>query len=430
MRRFFRWALIKRFLLSLRDDGVRVSLRKARNYISLQRQDGLASVLSEPDEPVNGYLHGVWADMARGGGFHVARRLSEGRRIALIGDLNLPQCRKYRVEQMAEFWASQGVPCDFAHYEDVPRAAQLLQNATHLCEYRLKVCPETTTLRYEARRMGLPVLYDIDDPLFSVSAYGTYQNMKMLDPWLETHFMSEAPKYAGLMNAADMISVSTPGLVEHAGLYTRRPVVLRRNFADRDTLETGAAIMAARPDPDALFRVVFASGSQGHEADFELIADEVEAFVMADPRRRLIVLGHFRADALPSGLKKQTEVVKFTTYDAYLSHVAQADVALMPLQDDLFNRCKSAVRVIDAASVGVVSIVSDVGDLPNLVKDGETGIVARSPEDWSRALNMLAANPDQTSTMKQAARQWLETHWAGQAEPHVIAPELLEWVRG
>ena len=33
---------------------------------------------------------------------------------------------------------------------------------------------------YEARRLRLPVLYDLDDPLFSVSAYETYANMKAL----------------------------------------------------------------------------------------------------------------------------------------------------------------------------------------------------------------------------------------------------------
>ena len=31
---------------------------------------------------------------------------------------------------------------------------------------------------YEARRLRLPVLYDLDDPLFSISAYETYENMK------------------------------------------------------------------------------------------------------------------------------------------------------------------------------------------------------------------------------------------------------------
>ena len=37
------------------------------------------------------------------------RPLTKARRIAMIGDINLPQCRKYRVEQLAELWAGQGV---------------------------------------------------------------------------------------------------------------------------------------------------------------------------------------------------------------------------------------------------------------------------------------------------------------------------------
>ncbi|MEO1493923.1 MAG: glycosyltransferase [Pseudomonadota bacterium] len=431
MRQYIRWALIKRFVAVVRQDGMGPALQRVRLYLSRQIQKIGPSVLPQPSGAApDTHLQGIWAEMARGGGFHATRNRKAPPRIALIGDLNLPQCRKYRVEQLTAFWQAQGVACDYAHYEDIPRCTAQLQHATHLCEYRLETSPLTQMYRYEARRLGLPVLYDIDDPLFSVSAYETYHNMTALDPGMKAHFLSVAPRYAAMMNSADMVTVSTPGLVEHARLYTPRPVHLRRNFADARTLEDGAQAMdAARAaGRDGLFRVVFASGSQGHEADFEIIADAVADFIAAAPDRRLMVLGHFRTDRLPAALQARTEHHKFLPYADYLAHLAMADVAVMPLQDDIFNRCKSAVRVIDAASVGLASVVSSVGDLGSLVEEGDTGFVARTPNDWRTALETLAADSARSRAMGHAARARLETRWAAQAAPHIIDPAVLDWI--
>lgn len=430
------WALVRRFGSAIRQEGLGSALNKARLYLSRRAQGIAPSILgSRPQHAPapESYMAGTWADLARGDGFHAPVRRDGAPRIALIGDLNLPQCRKYRIEQLAAFWQARGVACDYSHYEDIPRATRLLQEATHLCEYRLEAMPLTQMYRYEARRLGLPVLYDIDDPLFSVSAYETYHNMEALDPGLKAHFLSVAPRYAAMMNSADMVTVSTPGLVEHARLYTPRPVYMRRNFADAQTLEDGAAALkaVAAQEDDGLFRVVFASGSQGHEADFEIIADVVADFVTAAPDRRLMVLGHFRLDTLPPALRAQTEHHKFLPYEEYLTHLAGADVALMPLADDIFNRCKSAVRVIDAASVGLACVVSDVGDLHSLI-EGDTGRVARTPDDWASALAALAADRDGTRAMGQAARRRLETRWAGHqtqgTAPHIIDTAVLDWI--
>lgn len=426
-------ALARRFFASLREEGLPVALRKARTYLSLKWHGFAPSMLprhesAPPDPAPERYLLGIWSEMARGEGFHAPRDLSQGPRLALIGDLNLPQCRKYRIEQLAAFWNAQGVPCDYAHYQDIPRSVGLLQQATHLLEYRLQAMPLTHMYRYEARRLGLPVLFDIDDPLFSISAYETYGNMAALDPGLKAHFLSEAPKYAAMMDSADLVTVSTPALAEHARAYTRRPVCVRRNFADQVTLEDGAAA-AAQAEQDGLFRLVFASGSQGHETDFNLIRDEITDFVTAAPNRRLTILGHFDKAHLPEALHAQTELHPFTPYERYLTLLAEADLAVMPLCDDLFNRCKSAVRVIDAASVGLAAVVSPVGDQVHMIEEGKTGFVARNPGDWQAAFQALASDPARARDMGQAARQALETRWVGQPAPHLFAPELLDWVR-
>ena len=429
---------LKRFMRSVQTEGWKAAINKSLYYGRLLMHEGGRSAVEQthpaPTAPPQHYGESMWRLLAEKDAFHISAApalLSKKRYIAIIGDLNLPQCRKYRVEQLAEFWRLRGVSVKFAHYEDAPRCSNIMQSATHLILYRLQSLPACTMFQYEARRLRLPVLYDIDDPLFSVSAYETYKNISELDPALKSHFIAQAPKYLDVMNAADILTMSTPGLVEHARLYSPRPVYLRRNFADETTLRLGTVARetaASQSEGDGLFRVGFVSGSHGHEIDFREIQDRLIEFVMDKPNRRLTIIGRFDTQKLPKRVQNRVEMHPFTDYATYMKLLATVDCVVMPLCDVVFNRCKSAVRVLDAASVGVPAIVSSVGDLHTLVKSGETGFVAARNQDFSDALNTLAADPKAAQVMGQKARQNIEDNWSGQDVPHIIDPEIMRWV--
>lgn len=437
IQKLLRPDLVNRFRQSVRDDGWHAAMTKARRYSKLAV---LGWGTSSHTAPSHGgiryddqYCARIWRVLAREGAFHLSsppavRRTS--RHIALIADMNLPQCRKYRVEQLAEFWRSRGVDVTYSHYQDVARGVNSLQTATHLILYRTPHTPTCSMYMYEARRLRLPILYDIDDPLFSVSAYETYQNMDAVDHAMKAHFCAEAPKYLDAMNCADAVSVSTPGLVEHAKLYTQRPVFLRRNFADIATLEAGAAAMRHAPakvKKDG-FTVAFASGSLGHEIDFALIERQLAAFLNSGADRRLVILGHFEKDRLPASIKNKVATYAFTNYADYLERLAQADCAVMPLADDTFNRCKSAVRVLDASAVAIPSIVGSVGDMANVVAHGKTGFIAHTEADWAAFLQKLMADRTACAAMGAAAREDVERRWSGSREECIIDPQLMQWV--
>ncbi len=431
IRSFFSRAALSRFNATLRQEGWRAALRRTRSYVGRTLRARISGGGGAADAA---YLDGFWQDMARREAFHVTAApalLAARPRIAMIGDVYLPQCRKYRVAQPGELWAGMGVEYEFSGYPDVKRTIALMQNATHLMFYRTQNDARMAMYLYEARRLRLPVLYDLDDPLFSIAAYETYENMKGLPPRMKAHFLAEAPKYLGAMNLADIVTVSTPGMAEHTRLHTARPVHVRRNFADRETLAAAeTALAAAGREADAPFRVAFASGSMGHEIDFALIGDDLTAFLDAAPDRQLVILGHFDETLLPERLRGRIESHAFSDYGAYLRTLSTVDCAVMPLTDDAFNRCKSGVRVIDAAAVAVPSLVGEVGDLPALVEDGVTGRVLGQGADWRAALEALAADRTAAAAMGQAARADLLERWTARAAAPVIDQDVIDWVKG
>ena len=430
--------LLLRFAATRKTDGWRVAIGKTCAFVARRALGRVPGTLGAFRVAGAGrgqpYLGGVWATLAQQDAFHIPKApmlQKNRRRIALIGDLNLPQCRKYRVEQAAHFWHAQGVDLDYAHYLDVPRAVRLMQDATHLMCYRLAPGRDVSMYLYEARRLGLPVIYDIDDPLFSIPAYETYGNMAALDPALKAQFIAQAPGYLDMMNAADLITVSTPTLARHAAQLSPRPVMTRRNYADEATLFAGnRALHSTIRGQGASFRAAFASGSRGHEADFATIAAPVSEFLAQDPQRRLMILGHFDKTLLPDALLPQTQWHDFTSYEGYLYLLATADCAVMPLSDDLFNRCKSAVRAIDAACVALPVIAPPTGDFPAFIKDGETGLVAADDAAWLAGLNRLAADREFTCKMGDNARNRVETDWTvtGRAPAHIADRALLDRV--
>ena len=426
---------LRRFLEVWRTEGRRPAMDAVLRHLRLARHGHVPSVVAIAAQPAAGSapqiaqhaLTPIWTELARKNAFHATAapaQLRRSRRVAMIGDLNLPQCRKYRVEQLDEIWGKADVGYGFAHYEDIPRCIDLLQGATHLMLYRLGRSSLAEMYLYEARRLRLPVIYDIDDPLFSFAAYETYGNGAAIPPQIREHLIAQCPSYLSVMSQADVLTLSTPGLVEVARAHSQRPAFLRRNFADRATLEAGARAMG-RGKADG-FTLAFASGSMGHEIDFLTIREDMVAFFEADRSRRLLVLGQFDLDRLPEGLRERTDVVPFRDYAAYLAALSRADCAILPLADDLFNQCKSAVRVIDAAAVGVPSVVGHVGDGQAMVRDGETGlVVSPGAGGWHAALERLAEDPKGVSGMGLAARRDLEARWAASLEMPVTAPELL-----
>ncbi|MBT8408161.1 MAG: glycosyltransferase, partial [Alphaproteobacteria bacterium] len=228
---------LSRFVDVARREGLPRALGKARAHVRLIRSGQGTSSVPYLSATVGGRFArtALWADLAKGEAFHASAApavLSRRRSVALIGDLNLPQCRKYRVEQMVEIWSQLGVAYRYAHVEDVPRCLDILQDASHVVLYRLQASDFLHMYLYEARRLKLPVAYDIDDPIFSASALAGYSNIHALGQDALAHAVAQAPLYLSALSMADAVSVATPGLAEHLAGFTARPIWLRRNFID------------------------------------------------------------------------------------------------------------------------------------------------------------------------------------------------------
>ncbi len=101
------------------------------------------------------------------------------------------------------------------------------------------------------------------------------------------------------------------------------------------------------------------------------------------------------------------------------------DVGIMPLSDDTWSQGKCAYKLIQYMAVGLPVVASPVGTNLKVVRPGENGFLATTPEEWLQALRSLADDPALRLRLGDAGRKRVEQDFA--IAP--AAPRLIETLR-
>lgn len=230
-------------------------------------------------------------------------------------------------------------------------------------------------------RLGIPLIYELDDALWEVPA----------DKDPEGFYASYARHVIDLVRRARIVLTST----EHLGSAIERFGSEVRVIPNR-LAESYWLTPIASPAPEAnresgSFRVLY-MGQLTHNDDLELIRPAVEELATETPKLDFRVVGGvaesdrwFNAIEVPPGVR---EYPKFVTW--FRTLVGQFDVAVAPLTESRFNSHKSGLRYMDYGAVGIPAIFSDVPAFSSLVRDGQTGLITRNdPSRWSDSLRVL-----------------------------------------
>jgi len=101
------------------------------------------------------------------------------------------------------------------------------------------------------------------------------------------------------------------------------------------------------------------------------------------------------------------------------------DIGLYPLGEDEWAMGKSGLKAIQYMAVGIPTVASAVGAVTEIVEDGVTGFLVRSPEEWYDRLRVLLENPQLRRDMGRAARQVAVRRYRLSA--HVEALQRVLW---
>lgn len=100
--------------------------------------------------------------------------------------------------------------------------------------------------------------------------------------------------------------------------------------------------------------------------------------------------------------------------------IQQFDIGIMPLPDQAFERGKCGYKLIQYMACAKPVIASPIGVNSDIVKHGETGLLAINEQEWLHAIATLKDNKEKSRQMGRAGRTLVESDYCLQ----VTAPRL------
>ena len=91
-------------------------------------------------------------------------------------------------------------------------------------------------------------------------------------------------------------------------------------------------------------------------------------------------------------------------------HFRSLDIGITPLVPDEYNRFKGSGKTLQYMSVGIPTVATRHGVNETMIKDGETGFLCKTDEEWYLTLTRLVENPDLRRRIGKNARDFVLQH--------------------
>jgi glycosyltransferase involved in cell wall biosynthesis len=269
--------------------------------------------------------------------------------------------------------------------------------------------PATLALMRHLQEQGIAVVLDADDALWSIhrdnSAYAAWNQEG--SHW---SIMDQAAR------EADLVTVTTPRLAARYGKHGR--VVILPNRVPAGALE----LRRDPPAPGQSLRFGWSGYVGTHPADLHVVGNAVTR-VLQDTTADTLIVGDGNGILSAWNLYDQAARVTATgslPLDAYFGGISRLDVGMVPLEESVFNRCKSGLKAAEFAAVGVPAVVTPTPAHTALAREGFPLYTAETPREWHEQLTALLTIPEIRAAASELAysaarRHMLENHaeeWA------------------
>jgi glycosyltransferase involved in cell wall biosynthesis len=258
------------------------------------------------------------------------------------------------------------------------------------------------------------LIYELDDDLFHVDPDNAAAHAFFADPEIQRNIRAN-------IEAADAVTVSTEPLAAVVREFHDHVHVVP-NFLPDAVVRLGAELQHPRPGDPAT--VIGWAGSGTHNADFAECASYLRRFFDREPGTVFHTMGAWLPSMRP--LLPLADRLRTTAWvadlPAFYEAVARSfDVGIAPLRPSVFNRSKSAIKVMEYAALGVPAVASDVGPYADYIEHGVTGLLVRRPYEWAVHLRDLVNDIELYRALAGAAH--------ARATEMTIGRNIAQWER-
>ena len=330
-------------------------------------------------------------------------------RVVLLANVDLAQCTHYRVNQKKEIFERAGVTLQVFPQSDAIGFLDALPGAKAAIFYRLPALPMNIRGILYARALGIPTLYDIDDLIFEGAHYPepieTYGGV--IDHNFYCMLQMGVPLFRAAMALCDVALASTTELAAYMKpvVRSRRAYVLPNGLDSHNDYNFGFDTPRVRRNKDTI--LFYGSGTKAHNGDFlELVGTPLTEIMREDPSIKLIIMGHIWLDERFDAVRGQITVLDWSQdVLSYWSVLREADINLAVLIPAPTTHCKSEIKWLEAAALGLPSIVSSTHRYMEVLEDDVDCLMAGSADEWRDALLRLIGDEALRHRLVKEARR-------------------------
>ena len=343
----------------------------------------------------------------------VARLNRPVRHVALVANLDLYQCKLYRVDQKAEQLRQAGIEVSiFDQWQDVPAFLAQIDKVDAAIFYRVPAFPAIMEAIAACAARGVPSFYEIDDLVFDTAqfppAFETYAGQ--ITAAHHRDMACGVPLYAHAMRMCDYAIGSTRVLCAQMAPYVRTGQAFEHHnalgqvhldvMAEQDRLPSGPT-----EGPIVLF---YGSGTLAHKDDFHNILEPALARVLARYKGKveLHLVGSY---GLLRHLDPRDPAVRILPpvwdFEQYCAMLAKADIALSVLSSTPVTDAKSEIKWLEAAMLGIPAVVSRTATHADVIDHGRTGFLCETSGEFETHLRALIEDRELRRQVGQAARK-------------------------
>lgn len=334
-----------------------------------------------------------------------SQMMIQNKKILFVGE-EISFASRYRVEHFREQLIYHGYASEFIQIDE--REQIDMSKYAALVFYRCSNRAGVEKLVKLARKLEMAVYYDIDDFIFR---YDEISHLHFLTGSEYADFREKTEQIHACMELCDGYFTSTNTLAEQIQKeFPEKPVVINRNCASVEMqVLSHEALEQTDKDPDKIC-IGYFSGSRTHDQDFEVAEKALKYVLEKYPQVHIKLVGVLSESKL-KGMESRTEKLPFMAWQQLPAAIAGIDINLMPLEDSLFQCCKSENKWMEAALVKVPSVMSRNREMELVIENGKTAWLCQTEEEWIQALENLITDEKARRAMGENAYQVVMEHY-------------------
>ncbi|NIE73916.1 glycosyltransferase family 4 protein [Pantoea sp. Ap-967] len=256
--------------------------------------------------------------------------------------------------------------------------------------------PKIIYLVQLCRTIGISVEFDYDDLL--LPEYARERGACRSGLRTPQEDFGESLKQSALTVYADSFTCST----EAIALELRKinpSVTVRQNKLPIKYFKTTQQVVARAKTHkflDNKVKILYLSGSNTHKRDFSTITGPLTKLAQQHPEKFSISFMGSLSDYsnVFSTLGVKSQMISTASFEKMLEIIFNHDLVLVPLENSVFNNCKSNIKYLECASQSVPVIASNVSEFNSVITDGDNGWLCNNELEWYEKLVKITSNPD------------------------------------